>query len=187
MWVSIIIYIFNANVWGTYDVRCVQKEKKNTRRNDKEIAKFHNTRGWLARLLCTILFVISLAVIALYSIMASAASPKTVELGFLEECEPWLLTNTFFPSKIGGKPAWLELENIPTLDLLKCRKCQEILVFLCQVRSPANRLSNKQYNISFKLFFCRFMPPKRKLIAFTVLFLFSSARIHRVGSEIVQS
>lgn len=31
------------------------------------------------------------------------------------------------------------------------------------------------------------MPPKRKLIAFTVQFLFSSAKIHRVGSEIVQS
>lgn len=74
--------------------------------------------------------------------MASAVSPKTVELGFLEECEPWLLTNTFFPSKVGGKPAWLELENIPTLDLLKCRKCQEILVFLCQVSSPGKKPSN---------------------------------------------
>lgn len=83
--------------------------------------------------------------------MASAASPKTIELGFLEECEPWLLTNTFFPSKIGGKPAWLELENIPTLDLLKCRKCQEILVFLCQVRSLAESHLTV-VNISFCLF-----------------------------------
>ena len=58
---------------------------------------------------------------------------KTVELGFLEECESWLLTNTYFPSKVGGKPAWLELENVPSLEDMKCRRCKEPLVFLCQV------------------------------------------------------
>lgn len=47
----------------------------------------------------------------------------------------------------------------------------------------------KSFNSSkhFFLLICRFMLLKRRLIAFTVLFLFSSARIHRVGSEIVQS
>lgn len=58
---------------------------------------------------------------------------QNVDLGFLEECEAWLLTNRYFPSKVGGKPAWLELSNIPTVEQLKCRKCQQLLVFLCQV------------------------------------------------------
>lgn len=65
--------------------------------------------------------------------MAKSIAVNNVDLGFLEECESWLLTNTYFPSKVGGKPAWLELENIPQLDSMKCRMCQEILVFLCQV------------------------------------------------------
>lgn len=30
-----------------------------------------------------------------------------VDLGFAEEQESYLLTNRYFPSKIGGKPAWL--------------------------------------------------------------------------------
>ena len=30
-----------------------------------------------------------------------------VDLGFSEEQDSWLLTNRFFPSKIGGKVAWL--------------------------------------------------------------------------------
>lgn len=62
-----------------------------------------------------------------------AKSRNAIDLGYLEECEPWMLTNTFFPNKVGGKPAWLELENLPSLDQMKCRKCQEIMIFLLQV------------------------------------------------------
>lgn len=61
-----------------------------------------------------------------------------IDLGFAEECEPWLLTNTYFPSKIGGRPAWLNLENLPVPDELKCSKCNESLVFLCQVMLCVN-------------------------------------------------
>lgn len=57
-----------------------------------------------------------------------------VDLGFLDKCELWLLVNKFFPSKIGGLPAWLNLETIPTIDQLKCDECNESLVFLCQVK-----------------------------------------------------
>lgn len=58
-----------------------------------------------------------------------------IDLGFLEECEkPWLLTNTYFPSKVGGRPAWLDVESIPSNDRLKCTECGTQLAFLCQVR-----------------------------------------------------
>lgn len=66
--------------------------------------------------------------------MASCTEKCGIDLGFAEECEPWLLTNTYFPSKIGGRPAWLDLENLPKPDEIKCLKCSESLVFLCQVR-----------------------------------------------------
>lgn len=58
---------------------------------------------------------------------------SSVDLGFLEKCEPWLLKNKFFPSKVGGLPAWLELENLPDIKDLQCKQCQNELVFLCQV------------------------------------------------------
>ncbi len=65
--------------------------------------------------------------------MTSSADKSEIDLGFAEECEPWLLTNTYFPSKIGGRPAWLNLENLPMPDDIKCSKCNESLAFLCQV------------------------------------------------------
>ncbi|XP_019557896.3 programmed cell death protein 2 [Aedes albopictus] len=60
----------------------------------------------------------------------------SVDLGFLEPCEEWLLANKFFRSKVGGKPAWLELKNIPTPKDLLCDECGEPCVFLCQVYAP---------------------------------------------------
>lgn len=58
-----------------------------------------------------------------------------IDLGFLEKCDkPWLLTNTYFPSKVGGRPAWLDVESIPSNDRLKCTECGIQLAFLCQVR-----------------------------------------------------
>lgn len=59
-----------------------------------------------------------------------------VELGFLEETEPWRLESYLFPSKIGGKPAWLSLENLPTNENLKCKKCKNPTMFLCQLYAP---------------------------------------------------
>ena len=58
---------------------------------------------------------------------------SSVDLGFLEPCEEWLLANKFFRSKVGGKPAWLELENLPAVKDLLCGECGEPCVFLCQV------------------------------------------------------
>lgn len=58
-----------------------------------------------------------------------------VDLGFLEKSEkPWLLVNTYFPSKVGGRPAWLDVESIPSNEHLNCAECGKQSAFLCQVR-----------------------------------------------------
>lgn len=56
----------------------------------------------------------------------------TVDLGFIEELNS-VLTSKDFPSKVGGTPAWLELENLPEINELKCKQCDDPCVFLCQV------------------------------------------------------
>lgn len=58
---------------------------------------------------------------------------KVVDIGFLEERENWLLHPRFFPSKVGGKPAWLDLKYIPSSEELTCKICGDPLTFLCQV------------------------------------------------------
>lgn len=56
-----------------------------------------------------------------------------VVLGFLEEAEPWRLLSTQFPSKVGGKPAWLSQKGLPSLPELQCEKCRLPMAFLLQV------------------------------------------------------
>lgn len=65
--------------------------------------------------------------------MNTNSKNANIDLGFVEECQAYLLTNRHFPSKVGGKPAWLELDNLPTVDELKCEKCKDPLIFLLQV------------------------------------------------------
>ncbi|KAG7333943.1 hypothetical protein KOW79_002350 [Hemibagrus wyckioides] len=59
-----------------------------------------------------------------------------VVLGFLEEAEPWQLASAQFPSKVGGRPAWLSQLNLPSAAELECEKCQHPTVFLLQVYAP---------------------------------------------------
>ena len=60
-----------------------------------------------------------------------------VELGFVEKVsDPELLTSPFFPSKVGGKPAWLDIRNLPAPDSLACRVCGKPPVFLLQLYAP---------------------------------------------------
>lgn len=59
-----------------------------------------------------------------------------VDLGFVEKCDGWRLESRFFPSKVGGKPAWLNLKDIPGEKNLRCEYCQEPCIFLCQIYAP---------------------------------------------------
>ena len=58
-----------------------------------------------------------------------------VDLGFVEDCDPRLLTSAHFPSKVGGAPAWLDVEHVPTAEDLACGTCGRVLAFLLQVRN----------------------------------------------------
>lgn len=61
------------------------------------------------------------------------ASSAEVVLGFLEEAEPWRLQSPQFPSKVGGKPAWLSQRGLPSLPGLECEICRLPMAFLLQV------------------------------------------------------
>lgn len=59
-----------------------------------------------------------------------------VDLGFIEKCESWRLQSEFFPSKVGGKPSWLNLSEVPTSSQVECENCHEPCIFLCQIYAP---------------------------------------------------
>ena len=60
-----------------------------------------------------------------------------VLLGFLEvqETKQALLRDKF-PCKAGGKPAWLNPEDLPDTDTLVCGRCEKRLSFLLQLYAP---------------------------------------------------
>ena len=60
-----------------------------------------------------------------------------VELGFVERVDdPGQLTSPFFPSKVGGRPAWLDLKDLPQPQRLACGVCGKPSVFLLQLYAP---------------------------------------------------
>lgn len=60
-------------------------------------------------------------------------TPSEVVLGFLEEAKQWRLLPLQFPSKVGGRPAWLSQRNLPSLPGLECEICRLPMAFLLQV------------------------------------------------------
>eukprot|EP00088_Acartia_fossae_P048159 TRINITY_DN5247_c0_g1_i1.p1 TRINITY_DN5247_c0_g1~~TRINITY_DN5247_c0_g1_i1.p1 ORF type:complete len:359 (+),score=42.81 TRINITY_DN5247_c0_g1_i1:37-1113(+) len=71
---------------------------------------------------------------------------KNVDLGFFngdfpawdleKDFEDFELCSRFFPSKVGGRPAWLDLANLPKPSTTQCKKCGNGMRFLLQVYSP---------------------------------------------------
>ncbi|KAM4596191.1 programmed cell death protein 2 [Fundulus diaphanus] len=82
--------------------------------------------------------------------MASAE----VVLGFLEEAEPWRLRSSQFPSKVGGKPAWLSQRGLPSHSDLECEKCGLPMVFLLQVYAPISG-QDRSFHRTLFLFCCK--------------------------------
>ena len=69
--------------------------------------------------------------------MTTRKMASTVELGFVEEgSEASRLQSRYFPSKVGGKPAWLALSSLPRSDALQCSKCTRPMIHLIQVYAP---------------------------------------------------
>ena len=78
-----------------------------------------------------------------------------VELGFVEKVsDPELLTSPFFPSKVGGKPAWLDVRNLPAPDSLACRVCSKPPVLLLQIYAPIPERSCT-FHRSLFVFMCK--------------------------------
>ncbi|CAN9506961.1 unnamed protein product [Ophioblennius macclurei] len=63
-------------------------------------------------------------------------SSVKVDLGFLEKAEAWRLLSPQFPSKVGGKPAWLSQRGLPSASRLECETCRQPMVFLLQLYAP---------------------------------------------------
>ncbi|XP_054165452.1 programmed cell death protein 2-like [Oppia nitens] len=60
-----------------------------------------------------------------------------IDLGFIQPIgRRYKLKNKYFPSKVGGKPVFLELKSIPTSVDMKCPNCQQMLRFLLQIYAP---------------------------------------------------
>lgn len=78
----------------------------------------------------------------------------TVDLGFVEKCEPWRLESRFFPSKVGGKPAWLNLKNIPNAKDVECEYCGDPCIFLCQIYAPYEE-NEAAFHRSIFVFICK--------------------------------
>lgn len=79
---------------------------------------------------------------------------NVLDIGFLEKKESWQLHPRFFPSKVGGKPAWLDLENLPNPKDLLCKLCEEPLIFLCQVYAPYEE-SDDCFHRTLFIFICK--------------------------------
>lgn len=77
-----------------------------------------------------------------------------VDIGFVENCEKWKLSSRFFPSKVGGKPAWLNLDNIPGKEDIECEYCKDPCIFLCQVYAPYED-DPKAFHRTIFIFICK--------------------------------
>lgn len=86
--------------------------------------------------------------------MASAGQNQSTELGFIDDADSWLLTNRYFPSKVGGRAAWLELKNLPDNSDLLCEYCNEPCVFLCQIYAGSQSISHA-FHRTIYVFICR--------------------------------
>ncbi|XP_065586834.1 programmed cell death protein 2 [Cyrtonyx montezumae] len=61
------------------------------------------------------------------------------ELGFAAAVCPggsWRLRSAQFPSKVGGRPAWLGEAGLPPSDALRCARCLQPRAFLLQLYAP---------------------------------------------------
>ncbi len=82
-----------------------------------------------------------------------------VSLGYVSEVHPesaHLLRSKFFPSKIGGKPAWLQgsADCLPAPSCFCCRHCSLQLVFLLQVYAPLDHVTEHAFHRSLYVFVC---------------------------------
>ena len=79
------------------------------------------------------------------------------DLGFLDPVEAsnqWQLESRFFPSKVGGTPAWLNLTDLPSRSIIQCPTCKLPRSFLCQLYANIDHLPSCFHRTLF-VFMCR--------------------------------
>ena len=79
----------------------------------------------------------------------------SLDLGFLESAPSWSLSSRFFPSKVGGRPSWLALRDLPEPS---CPLCGRGLGFLAQVYAPLEhepRCDPMTFHRTLFVLFCR--------------------------------
>ncbi|XP_049574402.1 programmed cell death protein 2 [Syngnathus scovelli] len=81
-------------------------------------------------------------------------SSSDVVLGFLDDAEPWRLRSPQFPSKVGGKPAWLCQRGPPALARLECETCSLPMAFLVQVYAPITG-QDRSFHRTLFVFCCK--------------------------------
>lgn len=102
---------------------------------------------------------------------------KPVDLGFVEEAESAeSLLSYRFPSKVGGRPAWLALNNIPGVESVSCRSCGKPCMLLLQVYCPDDN-SSKCFHRTVFVFVCR--EPKCYPTGFTNYFRVFRSQLSR--------
>ena len=80
-----------------------------------------------------------------------------INLGFLEpvdQSDEWELESKYFPSKLGGKPAWLNLKDPPAITEIICPNCKIPRAFLCQIYANIDSLPSCFHRTLF-VFMCR--------------------------------
>eukprot|EP00069_Balaena_mysticetus_P002290 bmy_15934T0 len=87
----------------------------------------------------------------------AAASSGLTELGFVEAAPAWRLRSEQFPSKVGGRPAWLGAAGLPGPAGLACAQCGRPLAFLLQLYAPLPGRADAFHRGLF-LFCCRTPP-----------------------------
>lgn len=72
-----------------------------------------------------------------------------IDLGFAEKNKNrFELTALHYPSKLGGRPAWLRWDKLPTSQHMQCDSCGKQLVYLCQLYVPTEKTDNNN-TVSF--------------------------------------
>lgn len=82
------------------------------------------------------------------------ATEEEIDLGFVKFGTPsWKLVSKYFPSKVGGQPAWLSLSNLPDRAGLMCSTCKTPLTFLLQIYASIPEITSA-YRRAIFIFFC---------------------------------
>ncbi len=80
-----------------------------------------------------------------------------MELGFVEKVDDLSqLCSSLFPSKVGGKPVWLNPQDLPPPESVSCKRCRSPLTFLLQVYAPlSDGERDETFHRTISIFMCK--------------------------------